>query len=135
MTHRTLPQRALALCVVFSMACAGLAHSAPPSLIGTEQWVVGTSTQTSTQRALLFAALERADVVQALTERGVSLEQARARVAALSDAQAAQLAAEIDKAPAGASDIVGAIVFVFLVLLVTDLLGLTKVFPFTRSVR
>jgi hypothetical protein len=31
--------------------------------------------------------------------------------------------------------VVGAIVFIFVVLLVTDILGLTKVFPFTRSVR
>ena len=28
-----------------------------------------------------------------------------------------------------------AVVFVFLVLLVTDILGFTKVFPFTRSIR
>ena len=33
------------------------------------------------------------------------------------------------------SDVLGAVLFVFIVLLVTDILGLTKVFPFTRSVR
>ncbi|WP_367187996.1 PA2779 family protein, partial [Sulfuricurvum sp. RIFOXYD12_FULL_44_77] len=31
--------------------------------------------------------------------------------------------------------IIGAIVFIFIVLLITDILGLTKVFNFTRSVR
>jgi hypothetical protein len=40
----------------------------------------------------------------------------------------------MDKAPAGGG-IIGAIVLVFLVLLLTDILGFTKVFPFTRSVR
>ena len=38
-----------------------------------------------------------------------------------------------DKAPAGG--IIGVILFVFFVLLVTDILGFTKVFPFTRSIR
>jgi hypothetical protein len=56
-------------------------------------------------------------------------------VAALTDAEAAQLADQIDQAPAGASDILGVLVFIFVLLLVTDILGLTKVFPFTRSVR
>ena len=36
---------------------------------------------------------------------------------------------------AGVDGIVGAIVLVFLVLLITDIVGLTKVFPFTRSMR
>ena len=44
-----------------------------------------------------------------------------------------RLADQIDSAPAGG--IIGAILLVFFVLLVTDILGLTKVFPFTRSVR
>ena len=53
----------------------------------------------------------------------------------MTDAEAAHVAAQIDAAPAGAGDVIGAIVFIFLVLLITDLLGLTKIFPFTRSVR
>jgi len=56
------------------------------------------------------------------------------RVAAMTDEEAAQLAAQLDSLPAGGS-IVGAIVLVFLVLLITDILGFTKIFPFTRSVR
>jgi hypothetical protein len=31
--------------------------------------------------------------------------------------------------------VVGALVLIFVILLVTDILGLTKVFPFTRSKR
>ena len=45
-----------------------------------------------------------------------------------------QVAGRIDQAPAG-GDILGVLFTVFIVLLVTDILGLTKVFPFTRSVR
>jgi hypothetical protein len=53
----------------------------------------------------------------------------------LSDEELAQLAPGMDTLPAGGDGVIGAIVFVFLVLLITDILGLTKIFPFTRSVR
>ena len=62
------------------------------------------------------------------------MEQAQARVNAMSDEEVTQLAGRIDQAPAG-GDILGLMFTVFIVLLVTDILGLTKVYPFTRSVR
>ena len=55
------------------------------------------------------------------------------RVAALTDDEAGRLAEQINSAPAGG--IIGALLLVFFVLLVTDILGLTKVYPFTRPVR
>src|SRR5204863_8976075 len=51
------------------------------------------------------------------------------------DEEVAQLAGQLDRLPAGGEGIIGALVIVFLVLLTADLLGLTKVFPFTRPVR
>jgi hypothetical protein len=79
--------------------------------------------------------LERADVQAQLRAYGVDPAEARARAAALTDAEAAQLVSNIDGLPAGGINILGAIVLVFLVLLVTDILGYTKVFPFTKSIR
>ena len=93
------------------------------------------SEQNAAQRAELVTWLDREDVRQQMTELGVSPTQAQARVASLSDAEVSRLAGEIETSPAAGNGVVGAVVFVFLVLLVTDLLGLTKVFPFTRSVR
>lgn len=87
------------------------------------------------QRERIHEFLERADVQAQLRARGVDAEAAKARVAALTDAEVAQLAARIDELPAGGIGVIGAILVVFLVLLITDLLGLTKVFPFTRSAR
>ena len=56
-------------------------------------------------------------------------------MAALSDAEAAQTGAA-DRPGAGRRrDIVGTIVFIFVLLLITDILGFTKVYPFTRSIR
>ena len=65
----------------------------------------------------------------------MNLEQARARVDVLSDAEAQAMARQIDAAPAGASDVLGTIVFIFVLLLITDILGFTKIYPFTRSIR
>ena len=92
---------------------------------------------TPTQHDALLRILERADVQQQLEARGVSVEQAKARVAALSDAEAAQLAAQIESLPAGGDGgaLIGALLIVFLVLLLTDILGLTKVFPFTKPIK
>lgn len=79
--------------------------------------------------------LERADVQRELRARGVDPAQARERAAALTDAEAAQIVSNIDELPAGGVGIIGAILIVFLVLLITDILGYTKVFPFTKPMR
>jgi hypothetical protein len=126
----------VAACITYS----GAVTSAHATLIGTEeiaaaQGMVSADLQAHQARAQVNALLDRADVAQGLAERGVDVEQARARVAALSDFEVAHLAKTLDEAPAGASDILGTIVFIFVLLLITDILGFTKIFPFTRSVR
>jgi len=83
----------------------------------------------------IASLLERADVQEQLRARGVDPAEARARVAALTDAEAAQIVSNIDQLPAGGVGIIGAILIVFLVLLLTDILGYTKVFPFTKPMR
>jgi hypothetical protein len=83
----------------------------------------------------IVATLEREDVRAQLAARGVSPDEARARVAALTEAEAADLAARIDALPAGGVGVLGVALVVFLVLLLTDILGYTKIFPFTRPAR
>jgi intracellular sulfur oxidation DsrE/DsrF family protein len=133
----TRSRRFIAAVLTVSMASVSVAQTtavtaAPAALLSAEQ--VQQAAQPA-GRALLERTLQRADVVAALEARGVSVQAARERVAALTDAEAAQVAAQIDAAPAGAGDVLGVIVFIFLVLLVTDILGFTKIFPFTRSIR
>jgi hypothetical protein len=90
---------------------------------------------TPTERDALLRVLERAEVQQQLRARGVSVDDAKARIAALSDVEAAELAARIDELPAGGASILGVALVVFLVLLLTDILGYTKVFPFTKPMK
>jgi hypothetical protein len=124
--------RLLAACLSF----AGFVHSAQATLVSTEQVAASQGVISATaQREQVNATLARADVAQALQERGIDLDQARARVAALTDDEVAHVAHTLDTAPAGASDVLGTIVFVFVLLLITDILGFTKIFPFTRSIR
>jgi hypothetical protein len=93
---------------------------------------------TPTDRSQLLGVLERVEVQNQLQAHGVSIEQAKARIAALTDVEAAQLAAQIDSLPAGGDGVgalIGAVLIVFLVLLLTDILGFTKVFPFTKPIK
>ncbi|WLI89530.1 PA2779 family protein [Massilia sp. R2A-15] len=119
--------------IISSLVFLGITQSAQAALISTEQVVAAGAAQQA--RVKVAAALQRAEVLAALGKYGISAEEAQARTAALSDAEAVSVAQQIDTLPAGGSDIVGALIFIFVVLLVTDILGLTKVFPFTRSVR
>jgi hypothetical protein len=92
----------------------------------------------ASERGRIMSMLDRADVRIQLESLGVKPADVSARIAALTDAEAAQLARQLDQLPAGGDAlgaVVGAIVLVFLVLLITDLLGLTKVFPFTKPIR
>jgi hypothetical protein len=82
--------------------------------------------------------LERSDVRAQLQALGVSPSEVKARVAAMSDDEAAQVAGKLDSLPAGgdaAGAIVGAAILVFIILLITDILGLTHVFPFTKPMK
>ena len=133
-------KRWLAMLLAASLSYAGAVHGAQSALVGTEQvaaaqGVVSADAQAVAERARVLALLDRPEVAAGLVERGLSAEQARERVAALTDAEVAQLAHTLDTAPAGADGVIGAIIFIFVLLLVTDILGLTKVYPFTRSVR
>ncbi len=118
------------------MSLTGFVQSAQATLVTTEQVAASLGvTSPTAQRDHVNSVLARADVAAGLQERGVSVEQARARVAALTDDEVAQVSATLDTAPAGAADALGIILTIFVVLLITDILGFTKIFPFTRSIR
>lgn len=117
-----------------SILFTGSIQTVQAAMISAEQVAESSITSQGNQdRTLIVAALSREDVQAALVARGIDPAQAQDRVAALTDEEASIVASQLDTAPAGG--IIGAIVLVFLVLLLTDILGFTKIFPFTRSVR
>ncbi len=129
-----LRKRPFYLYLAASIAFTGFAQTASATLVSAEQVAQATTpAQASDARARVATALDRPEVQAELVRQGVDPAAARERVAALSDEDAVRLANHIDSAPAGG--IIGAILLVFFVLLITDILGFTKIFPFTRSVR
>lgn len=116
--------RLVATCM---LVLSAYAPSARAGIIGTE-----TLLNAERNRATVETFMAREDVRQQLTLLGVDPAQASLRASNLTDAEVQSLAERIDSLPAG-GDAAGAIVFIFLVLLVTDLLGLTDVFPFVKK--
>lgn len=107
------------------VVCLALPFPAQAAMLATD----------SGQREQIGRLLERADVQSRLEAHGVSLSDVKARVAAMTDDEVAQVAARIDSLPAGGESIIGAIVLIFVILLITDILGFTKIFPFTKPIR
>ena len=88
------------------------------------------------QRARIIDLLRRADVREHMAAMGVDWGEATRRIAALSDDEIARIAGRLDQLPAGqgaVGAVVGAALIIFLVLLVTDILGFTNVFGFVRK--
>ena len=88
-------------------------------------------------RARVLQFLKRDDVHEQMRSLGVDPKEALSRAEVLSDSEISKIAGKLDDLPAGGSAvgaIIGAVVFVFVILLVTDLLCWTKVYPFTKCV-
>lgn len=125
-------QRLLASILIVCTATLGMPGFAQASIISTDE---ALSTQAANaHRDTVNRFFARDDVRQSLVTQGVDPDAARERANALTDAEVADLAGRVATAPAG-GDVLGVVLTVFLILLVTDLLGWTKVFPFTRTIR
>lgn len=113
-----------------SLTCPNLAGA---RIVGTEEAARTESVAPfRTDRETLRALLERTDVRAQLESLGVDPRHAEQRVDALTDEEIGQLAGQVGGLPAGGASILGVLFAVFVILLVTDLLGLTRIFPFIR---
>lgn len=131
----SLSKHLLTRFLVLAVLATSIAGPANAALISTEQTAgAAASADASAERARIQNWLTREDVVRQMQDYGVSAAEAQQRVAALTDEEARALAGKLDELPVG-SGVIGVLFTVFIVLLITDILGFTKVFPFTRSVR
>lgn len=108
---------------------AGMPLPASAGLVATDQIAA------SAGRDRVKSFLHRAEVQAQMQALGVNPQAALARVDALSDEEIAALAGRLDQLPAGGTDVLGVALVVFIILLITDILGFTKIFPFTRPVQ
>ena len=107
-------------------------QSANAEIMGTDK--VAASIQSQNARDRIRTLLDREDVRNGFQARGVDVQTAKERVDALTDDEVSKIVGKLDPLPAG-GDILGLLFTIFLVLLVTDILGLTKVYSFTRPIK
>lgn len=125
--------RALASILALSLAVAGVpVPAAHAEVVPTDRTESAVAAPTGRER--IDAMLAREEVRAELERRGVDPAEVSARVAALSDEEIDELAGRLDALPAG-QEILEIAFGVFLILLVTDILGFTKVFSFTRPAK
>ena len=121
-------RRFVSVLVIVSLLGMGLPLPAQAGMLPTD----------AVTKERIIGFLDRGDVRAQLESMGVNPADAKARIASLTDDEAAQLAAKIDNLPAGgdaAGALIGALLIIFIVLLITDILGVTHVFPFTKPIK
>lgn len=124
---------ATAVLMLANVVPIGLAQA---KMVGTHEVI--EQADPAGDRARVESFLLRDDVQEQLVRLGIDPEEAASRVASLSDEEIQRIAGRLDELPAGEGTIeavIGAIVLIFLVLLITDLLGLTDVFPFVKKAK
>ena len=95
------------ICRILAVSLAVLPWQAQAGMIGTDQVAA---------RATVGGFVERAEVAARLQAYGVSPQEARERVAALSDAEVADLAGRVESLPAGG--VAGLLWIIVVVLLI-----------------
>ena len=106
---------------------------AQAGMVTTDQVLDAASLVEARENVEAFFA--RDDVRQQMEALGVDPDEAVSRAATMTDAEVMQIAGQLEQLPAGQdalSAILGAALIIFLILLITDVLGLTNIFPFVR---
>jgi hypothetical protein len=123
-------------CLVILALSAFTIISAPAHAVMVNTADILKLKQQDLTRERLQMLLDRSEVRKQLVDWGVDPEEAKARVESLTDQEVAKIVARMDQLPAGGDGlgvIVGAAVLIFLVLLITDLTGVTDIFPFIKK--
>ena len=133
--RKTLKPMSISLAVIMFLIGAPV-HSVLAAMIGTE--TVIDSARSRDARKYLHQLLARKDLREAFIAQGIDPIEARARIDSLSDDEVIRVADQIDRLPAGGGAIEVLLVIIlvgFIVLVITDMTGVTDVFPFIKSQR
>ena len=117
--NRTMIARLLAVVMLATSVIA----PAQAAMLATDSMATTAPADTSARAAL----------ADKLVSLGVDRAAADARVAPLSDVQASQVLAKADELPAG-GDALAVVGLIVIILIITDLIGVTDIFPFIDKV-
>ena len=128
-------RKAIAILVIvsFSTFCI-ISAPARARMINTDE--IFKQSQYDLSRKSINTFLDRSEVQKYLVAWGVSPEEAKARIDSLTDEEIENIASRINRLPAGGDGlgtIVGAALLIFIILLITDILGYTDVFSFVKK--
>lgn len=90
--------------------------------------------QQAVDKDALLQAINRADVQEQLLNMGVATADIENRINQMTKDEIAQLDQQLKELPAG-GDIVGVILIVFIIFVITDVIGATDIFPFIHPVK
>ncbi len=90
--------------------------------------------QQGTDKAALLQMIHRTEVQEQLLDMGVTSADIEERINQMTQEEVAQLNQQLEQLPAGGS-IIGIIALVFVVFVVTDVIGATDIFPFIHPVK
>ena len=127
-------RKSIAILVIVALSTFSIISApAHAAMVNTAEILKQNQHNLARKRINMF--LDRSEVHKHLVAWGVNPEEAKARVDSLTDQEIEKIAARIDQLPAGGGlgAIVGAALIVFIVLLVTDILGFTDVFSFVKK--
>jgi hypothetical protein len=120
------------LCLFMSLSLVGLpVGPAQAAMIGNAEII--TEVHSELNRSDILQMLDREAARQQLSTLGVSPEMVKQRVAQMTDAEVAQLNQHLADLPAG-GDIWGVLLLLFIVFIITDMLGATDIFPFVKPI-
>lgn len=118
-------RRACVALVSVSLVSLGMQTPAAAGIVGTAEAIAAA--QSADPLAAVRGALARDDVRERMVSLGVDPAEVDGRLAALTDAELAVLADQLDELPAG-GDALAVIGLVFIVLLILELTGTIDIF-------
>jgi len=120
--------KSIALSVLFAVGVVSFSIPAQAAMVATAHMNGITDSQVFGQKVMQ----EKRDWIQTQLETsGVSRADSVLRVSGLSDSQVIQVHQRMDEMPAG-GDALSVALVVFIVLVITDVMGATDIFPFIR---
>lgn len=106
-------------------------NNAGAAIVGND--VIFSHMQHNSAKAELLQTINRSDVKQQLLSLGVNAADVESRINLMTDEEIAQLNQQIDELPAG-GDVLGILLVIFIVFVITDVIGATDIFPFIHPV-
>jgi hypothetical protein len=124
-------RRTLAMISAFLLFFASIGQ-AQAAIVSNDQLI--HQVQQANDKSALLQTIHRADVQQQLLAMGVNAAEIESRINQMTQDEVAQLNQQINQLPAG-GDGLGIVILVFLVFVITDVIGATDIFPFIHPVR